>query len=108
MNQLTTELQQRGLNQEQIKSFYEFANKNPSEYGIDGAINMWQSVTQQPTETFHDMGSSNEGNPFDSIRQNQTVPKQAGILNGEQPVKKDDTQQMWESIMNAGSRAKVL
>ena len=50
MNQLTGELQKRGLNDEQIKSFYEFAKKNPAEYGVDGAINMWQSVTQQPTE----------------------------------------------------------
>ena len=103
MNQLTGELEKRGMNQEQIKSFYEFAQKNPSEYGIDGAINMWQAVSQQPTES----EQTNE-NPLDSIRQNQSVPQQAGILNGQQPVKQDDAQKMWESIMNAGSRAKVL
>ena len=103
MNQLTGELQKRGLNDEQIKSFYDFAQKNPSEYGIDGAINMWQAVAQQPTES----EQTNE-NPLDSIRQNQSVPQQAGILNGQQPVKKDEAQKMWESIMDAGSRAKVL
>ena len=103
MNQLKGELEKRGLNDEQIKSFYDFAQKNPSEYGIDGAINMWQAVAQQPTES----EQTNE-NPLDSIRQNQSVPQQAGILNGQQPVKKDEAQKMWESIMDAGSRAKVL
>ena len=80
----------------------DFASKNPAEYGIDGAINMWQSVTQNSTEA----GSNN--NPLDAIRQNQSVPQQAGILNGEQPIKKDETDSMWKNIMSAGSRAKVL
>ena len=103
MNQLKGELEKRGLNDEQIKSFYDFAQKNPSEYGIDGAINMWQSVTQQPTE-----GKRNSQNPMDSIRQNQSVPQQAGILNGEQPTKTNEKDDMWKTIMKAGSRANVL
>ena len=103
MSKLQTELANKGLNQEQISSFMDFASKNPAEYGIDGAINMWQSVTQQPTE-----GESNTNNPLDAIRQNQSVPQQAGILNGEKPVKKDDKDSMWDSITKAGSRANVL
>ena len=103
MTQLTGELEKRGLNQEQIQSFYEFARKNPSEYGIDGAINMWQSVTQQPTE-----GNQNNENPMDSIRQNKSVPQQAGILNGEQPVKTNEKDDMWKGILKAGSRSNVL
>ena len=103
MSKLQTELANKGLNQEQISSFMDFASKNPAEYGIDGAINMWQSVTQQPTEA-----GSNTNNPLDAVRQNQSVPQQAGILNGEQPIKKDETDSMWKNIMTAGSRAKVL
>ena len=103
MNQLTGELQKRGLNDEQIKSFYDFAQKNPSEYGIDGAINMWQSVTQQPTE-----GEENSQNPMDSIRQNKSVPQQAGILNGEQPIKTNEKDDMWKAILKGGSRSNVL
>ena len=76
MSKLQTELSNRGLNQEQINSFMDFASKNPAEYGIDGAINMWQAVTQKPTE-----GESNTDNPLDAIRQNQAVPQQAGVLN---------------------------
>ena len=103
MNQLQGELAKRGLNDEQINSFVDFASKNPAEYGIDGAINMWQSVTQKPTES-----EQNTESPLDSIRQTQAVPQQGGILNGQQPVKKDNMDAMWDSIMKAGSRAKVL
>ena len=103
MNKLQTELTNKGLNAEQIQSFMDFASKNPAEYGIDGAINMWQAVTQKPTE-----GESNAESPLDAIRQNQAVPQQGGILNGQQPVNKSDDDAMWDSIMKAGSRAKVL
>ena len=102
MSKLQTELANKGLNPEQIQSFMDFASKNPAEYGIDGAINMWQSVTQQPTE-----GESKES-PLDAIRQNQAVPQQAGVLNGQQPAKKDDKDTMWEGILKAGSRTNVL
>ena len=104
MNQLQGELAKRGLNDEQIQSFVEFASKNPAEYGIDGAINMWQSVTQKPTEG----EESNTQNPLDAIRQNQAVPQQGGILNGQQPTKKDDKDSMWDAITKAGSRTNVL
>ena len=102
MSKLQTELTNRGLNAEQVQSFMDFASKNPAEYGIDGAINMWQSVTQKPTE------SESKENPLDAIRQNQAVPQQAGVLNGQQPVKKDEKDAMWDSIIKAGSRANVL
>ena len=85
MTKLQTELANKGLNPEQISSFMDFASKNPAEYGIDGAINMWQAVTQPKAEA-----EGNKNNPLDAIRQNQSVPQQAGILNGEKPITKDD------------------
>tara|TARA_Y100001938_G_scaffold142870_1_gene214801 strand:+ start:345 stop:1076 length:732 start_codon:yes stop_codon:yes gene_type:complete len=103
MTQLKGELEKRGLNEEQVNSFVEFASKNPAEYGIEGAINMWQSVTQQPTE-----GEQNTQNPINSIRQNQSVPQQAGILNGERQIKTNEKEDMWSNILKAGSRANVL
>ena len=103
MNKLQTELANKGLNAEQISSFMDFASKNPAEYGIDGAINMWQAVTQKPTE-----GEQSKESPLDAIRQNQAVPQQAGVLNGQQPAKKDDKDSMWDAITKAGSRANVL
>ena len=102
MNELKAQLASKGLNDAEINSFVEFASKNPAEYGVDGAINMWKSVTQeQPAQ-------DDNGNPLDAIRQNQAVPQQAGVLSGEQPVRKDEKDSMWESITKAGSRANVL
>ena len=99
MSKLQTELANKGLNQEQIQSFMDFASKNPAEYGIDGAINMWQAVTQESQAT-------QNRNPLDVIRQNQTQPQQGGVLNGQQPVRKSDKDSMWEGIMNAGNKQK--
>ena len=101
MNELKSQLASKGLNDAEINSFVEFASKNPAEYGVDGAINMWKSVTGEPAQ-------DDNGNPLDAIRQNQAVPQQAGVLSGEQPIRKDEKDSMWDSIMKAGSRANVL
>ena len=102
VNQLKNELTSKGLNEEQVNSFMDFASKNPAEYGVDGAINMWKAVTQQPTE-----GNQNP-NPLDVIRQNKAVPQQAGILNGEQPTRETDDDSMWKGIIGADRVANKL
>ena len=101
MTKLQGELAAKGLTPEEINSFVDFASKNPAEYGVDGAINMWRAVTQEPAK-------DENGNPLDAIRQNQAVPQQAGILSGEQPVRKSDDDAIWEGVLKAGSRANVL
>ena len=102
MTKLQGELAAKGLTPEEITSFVDFASKNPAEYGVDGAINMWRAVTQeQPVQ-------DNAGNPLDAIRQNHAVPQQAGVLSGEQPIRQDEKDEMWKGIVNAGSRANVL
>ena len=102
VNELKSQLQAKGLNDQEINSFFEFANKNPAEYGVDGAVNMWRSISGQPAQ------EGNNENPLDAIRQNQAVPQQAGVLTGEKPIRKDEKDSMWDSIMKAGSRANVL
>jgi hypothetical protein len=102
MTKLQGELAAKGLTPEEINSFVDFASKNPAEYGVDGAINMWRAVTQeQPAQ-------DENGNPLDTIRQNQAVPQQAGVLTGEQPVRKSEKDSMWEGIVKAGGRTSVL
>ena len=101
MNELKSQLQAKGLNDQEIDSFMEFASKNPAEYGVDGAINMWRSVSGQPAQ-------ESNSNPLDAIRQNQSVPQQAGVLTGEQPIRKDEKDALWDSIVKAGSRTSVL
>ena len=102
IGELKSQLQAKGLNDQEINSFFEFANKNPAEYGVDGAVNMWRSVTGEPEQ------EGNNVNPLDAIRQNQAVPQQAGVLTGEQPIRKDEKDEMWNNIVKAGGRASVL
>ena len=95
---LVDKLKTKGLNDKDVESFMKFATKNPAEYGIDGAIRMWQAA-ENPQSA---------GSPLDRVREQQQVPSQGGVLNGEQPVRKDEKDVMWDSITKAGSRTNVL
>ena len=97
---LRADLANKGLNEQEQNSFFEFADKHPSEYGLDNVLKMWQAVSQSP-------GTVTE-NPLDQIRQNQANPTAAGVLQGSQPEKKSETDSMWESVMSAGKRSNVL
>ena len=97
---LHSDLVAKGLNEEQIGSFFEFADKHPSEYGLDNVLKMWRAVSQSP-------GTVTE-NPLDQIRQNQANPQPAGVLQGSQPEKKSEADEMWEQVLSAGKRSNVL
>ena len=97
---LRADLANKGLNEQEQNAFFEFADKHPSEYGLDNVLKMWRAVSQSP-ETITE-------NPLDQIRQNQANPTAAGVLQGSQPEKKSDTDKIWESVMSAGKRSNVL
>ena len=91
---LRADLANKGLNNEQMDSFFEFADKHPSEYGLDNVLKMWQAVSQ-PTQ-----GGERE-NPLDKIRQTQSAPQAAGVLQGQQPERKSEDESMWEGVLNS-------
>ena len=91
---LHSDLISKGLNEDQIKSFFEFADKHPSEYGLDNVLKMWQAVSQ-PAQ-----GRERE-NPLDKIRQTQASPQAAGVLQGQQPERKGEDEAMWEGVLNS-------
>ena len=97
---LRADLTAKGLNEQEVESFFEFADKHPSEYGLENVLKMWRAVSQTP-ETVAE-------NPLDQIRQNQSNPQPAGVLQGHQPERKTETDAMWESVINAGKRSNVL
>ena len=94
MDKLTLQLKDRGMNDEQIKSFIAFSSKNPAEYGIDGVIKMWQSVGGQQTVQ--------PQSPLDNVRNTQSTPASGGILQGQDFKTKSSEDSMWEGIVNAG------
>ena len=101
IQQLKTNLAQQGLSAQEVDSFMNFAAKNPSEYGVEGAVKMWRAVMNDGQGTVTD-------NPLDNVRQTQDTPTPGGILQGQQPQAKNEKDSMWESITSAGSRTNVL
>ena len=98
--QLQTELQQRGLNPAEVDSFMQFAAQNPAQYGVDGAIKMWRSVSESEA-------GNQVANPLDSIRNTQGNPAVGGVLQGQQPqAPTSDDDAMWQGIMNASDNKK--
>ena len=108
ITELKSRLKNKGLNDQQINSFMEFANRNPADYGVDGAINMWKSMVPQQRGPGRPPKNRPPVNPMSNVRKNVGAPQQAGVLNGQQPVRKNKKDSMWDAITNSGSRANVL
>ena len=100
---LNAQLKAKGMNDEQVQSFFDFADKHPSEYGLDNVIKMWQAVQGAPAR-------EEQGSPLDQVRNVQSQPQQVGgILQGEKPqMPKSDADAMWDGIVKAGGRTNVL
>ena len=100
--QLQSQLAAQGLSGDDVDSFMDFADKHPSEYGLENVIKMWKAVSQVPAQ-------SHNANPLDQVMENQNQPQTAGVLAGERPKgPKSDNDSMWDGIMKAGSRKSVL
>ena len=102
VQQLKGNLLQQGLTPAEVDSFMNFAAKNPSEYGVEGAVKMWRAVMNEG------QGTVAAENTLDNVRQTQETPTPGGILQGQQPQAKSGKDEMWDSIVSAGSRTNVL
>ena len=100
--QLKSNLMQQGLTPAEVDSFMNFASKNPGEYGVEGAVKMWRAVMNEG------QGTVAGDNPLDNVRQTQATPTPGGILQGQQPQAKSGQDEMWDTIVGAGSRTNVL
>ena len=96
MQALEGQLAKRGLSDEQIHSFMDFASKNPAEYGVDGAIKMWDAVMNGENPN-----AQQQQKPLEGVRQTQNSPTPGGILQGQQPVAKDESKSRWDGVMKA-------
>ena len=100
--QLQNQVVNDGLvGKEELPQFMDFVNKHPAEYGLQNVVKMFRAVNA-------DNPASQAPNPLDQVRHNQQAPMPAGILSGEQPKIKSETDAVWDSIVKAGSRTKVL
>ena len=88
-SQLESQLRSRGMSDEQIDGFFKFAETPVSDLGIDNVIKMYNAVNEQPTETSN----------LDAVRRTQKTPTSAGVLQGQQPKIKSDTDAVWDMIV---------
>ena len=88
-SQLESQLRSRGMSDEQIDGFFKFAETPVSDLGIDNVIKMYNAVNEQPTETSN----------LDAVRRTQKTPTSAGVLQGQQPKVKSDTDAVWDMIV---------
>ena len=99
MTNLKADLKAKGLNDEDVNQFIDFAAPPANELGVDNVIKMWRAVKETP---------ATENNPLDQVRQTQSIPQSGGVLQGERPQVKNDVDSMWEGIVKAGGRTNVL
>jgi hypothetical protein len=59
---------------------------------------MWRAVSQSPETT--------KENPLDKVRQTQAFPQAAGLLQGQQPERKNEIDEIWEGIKASGDSMK--
>ena len=97
---LRADLANKGLNEQEQNAFFEFADKHPSEYGLDNVLKMWRAVSQSP-ETITE-------SPLDKVRQTQANPTSAGVLQGQQPSRKSADEKIYEEVINAGGYSNKL
>jgi len=98
VNNLKNELQSRHkLSQHEAEEFLNFATTPRGDLPLDTLIKVWKEK---------DGGKVQNVNK-EAVEKAQNIPQPAGVLQGGEPPKKNDQDQMWDRIMNAGSRGKI-
>lgn len=95
VNQLESDLRARGMDEEQIGKFFNFANTPVSELGIDNVVRMFNAVNEAPVVN---------NNNLDTVRRIQQSPATAGVLQGQQPQRKSESDALWESVVGSGDK----
>ena len=104
MREFDNELSQQGLDANDKQAFYNFANTPLTELGTDTLVKMWQAADNRVNTP------SNASGPreFESVRRTQAEPTPVGILQGEQPPKPNLDDDVWNRIVAATNRTKVI
>ena len=97
------ELVKEGLNESDKSKFYQFANTPINQLGTDVLVRMWRAADQNLNP-----GVNNPSPEMDVVRRNMQEPTPTGVLQGEQPPAVNESDAMWDGIMKASQRTKVL
>ncbi len=101
MNKLESELTTKGLNPQEVEDFKKFASTPANELGLDNVINMWKTYRSNNNSTQQQVDLS-------QVKQTQSLPTTAGVMQGQQPETKSEMDSIWDKVMTAGRRSDVL
>jgi len=97
------ELVKEGLNESDKSNFYQFANTPINQLGTDVLVRMWRAADSNLNP-----GINNPSPEMDVVRRNMQEPTPTGVLQGEQPPVVNENDAMWDGIMKASQRTKIL
>ena len=101
MNKLESELTTKGLNRQEVEDVKKFASTPANELGLDNVINMWKTYRSNNNSTQQQVDLS-------QVKQTQSLPTTAGVMQGQQPETKSEIDSIWDKVMTAGRRSDVL
>lgn len=103
LSEFDKELGSLGLNEQDKKSFYEFANTPVAQMGTEQLVQMWKA-TSAPSQPTQGIDPS-----IQATQRTQAAPSGAGVLQGGQPVapKVNETDAAWDAVMNAAKKSKM-
>jgi len=97
------ELVKEGLNETDKSNFYQFANTPINQLGTDVLVRMWRAADQNLNP-----GLNNPSPEMEVVRRNMQEPTPTGVLQGEQPPAVNESDAMWDGIMKASQRTKII
>ena len=105
MKQFDSELSELGLDPAQKKQFYEFANKPLTDMGTDVLVKMWQAADDKVNTP---QNASTPPPEIAVVQRNQHEPAPVGVLQGEAPPAVNETDDIWDRVMDAANRSRVI
>ena len=82
-----------------IKDFLQFSTQPKEQVGLGNLVKLWRDVSGV---------SQNNTDTLNAVKAAQDTPRSAGVLQGQPVQNKSETDKLWESVKNAGSRNSVL
>ena len=82
-----------------IKEFLQFSTQPKEQVGLGNLVKLWRDVSGV---------SQNNTDTLNAVKAAQDTPRSAGVLQGQPVQNKSETDKLWESVKNAGSRNSVL
>ena len=86
------------MSDNEVRDFLQFTTQPKEAVGMGNLVKLYRDVK----------GNNQNTNTIDAVRAAQDAPRSAGVLQGQAPQAKSDVDTMWDSVMKAGQRSKVL